>query len=96
MPIYEYRCPEGDTFESSYGIGSAPDAVPCPQCRGTARRRISAPHLSGTNTPAFRLLDSTARSASEPEIITSRIPGPPSGKPRRISSNPLHQKLPRP
>lgn len=95
MATYQYRCPDGTLFEASHPIGEAPDAPPCPDCGQPSRRVISAPHLSKAGSPAFRLIDSTTRSAAEPEIVNSRIPG----SPRRVqpySSNPLHRKLPRP
>lgn len=95
MATYQYRCSDGSLFEESHPIGEAPDAPPCPSCGEPSRRVISAPHLSKAGSPAFRLIDSTNRSAAEPEIVNSRIPG----SPRRVqpySSNPLHRKLPRP
>ncbi|MGO4190571.1 FmdB family zinc ribbon protein [Arthrobacter sp. YAF17] len=95
MATYQYRCPAGTHFEESHPIGRAPEAPPCPACGEPSRRVITAPHLSRTGSPAFRLIDSTNRSAAEPEIVISRIPG----SPRRVqpySSNPSHRKLPRP
>ncbi|WCI08862.1 zinc ribbon domain-containing protein [Arthrobacter sp. OVS8] len=95
MATYEYRCSDGSLFEDSFPIGEAPDALPCPSCGKPSRRLISAPHLSKAGSPAFRLIDSTNRSAAEPEVVNSRIPG----TRRRVqpySSNPLHRKLPRP
>ncbi|XAS65552.1 zinc ribbon domain-containing protein [Micrococcaceae bacterium Sec5.8] len=95
MAIYEYCCPDGSAFEASHPIGEAPDALACPSCGKPSRRKISAPHLSKAGSPAFRLIDSTQRSASEPEIVNSRIPGTPR-RAQPYSSNPLHRKLPRP
>ncbi|HET9349557.1 MAG TPA: zinc ribbon domain-containing protein [Arthrobacter sp.] len=95
MAIYEYLCSDSTRFEASHPIGDAPDTLPCPSCGEPSRRLISVPHLSKTGSPAFRLIDSTQRSAAEPEVVTSQIPG----TPRRVqqySSNPLHRKLPRP
>lgn len=95
MIIYEYCCPDCSSFEVFHQMGDAPQSLACPSCGLPARRMISAPHLSKTGSQAFRLIDATHRSASEPEIVNSQIPG----TPRRIqpySSNPLHRKLPRP
>ena len=95
MATYEYRCSDGSLFEASHPIGSAPATLACPSCGGPSRRVFSAPHLSRAGSGAFRLLDSTQRSAAEPEVVNSRI----AGRPRRAqqySSNPLHQTLPRP
>lgn len=95
MAIYEYRCSDGSRFEASHPLGVAPDILPCPSCGEPSRRVISAPHLSKAGSPAFQLIDSTQRSADEPEVVNARIPG----APRRVqpySANPLHRKLPRP
>lgn len=95
MATYEYRCTDGSVFEASHPIGEAPDILSCPLCGEPSRRVFSAPHLSRTGSAAFRLIDSTRRSAAEPEVVDSRIPG----SPRRAqphTSNPLHRKLPRP
>ncbi|WP_083292339.1 zinc ribbon domain-containing protein [Arthrobacter sp. SW1] len=96
VALYEYRCPTCSDFEATFPMGAAPDTLTCPRCRSNARRRISAPRLSRTGTAAFRLIDSTKRSAYEPDVVTSRNPGSGRGKPRTSSANPLHQKLPRP
>ena len=95
MAIYEYLCPDSTRFEATHPIGDAPDTLPCPSCGRPSRRVFSAPHLSRTGSAAFRLIDSTHRSAAEPEVVSSQLPG----TPRRVqqySSNPLHRKLPRP
>ena len=95
MASYEYRCPDGSLFEASHPIGEAPETLPCPSCGEASRRVFSAPHLSRAGSSAFRLIDSTHRSAAEPEIVNSRVPG----SPRQVqpySANPLHRKLPRP
>ena len=101
MPLYEYRCPhcsttECPTFELLLPMGSAPAAAICPACGGEARRRMSAPNLSQAGSAAFRLLDSTTRSAHEPSVVHSQLPGVRTGRTQRVTVNPLHQKLPRP
>lgn len=95
MATYEYRCPDGSLFETSRPIGQAPDTLACPLCGEPSRRVFSAPHLSRAGSAAFRLIDSTKRSSSEPEIVDSRIPGR-TRQDRPYTSNPLHRKLPRP
>jgi len=77
-------------------MGSAPDTVDCPTCRAPARRLMSAPHLSAAGSAAFGLIDSSARSASEPEVVESALPGRRSGSGAQFTANPLHLKLPRP
>lgn len=95
MPLYEFRCPEGTTFEATYSMADVPGQLSCPACGGMARRRISAPRLSIAGTAAYALVEATKRSAHSPAVVAS--PGPSnSGKAQRYTHNPLHQKLPRP
>ena len=96
MPIYEYSCPQCAAFEVIRPMEAAADVQTCPSCGQEARRKISAPHLSRTGTAAFQLIDSTHRSASEPQVVTGTLPSANSGRTSPYSSNPLHQKLPRP
>src|SRR6188472_2665108 len=43
MPTYEFRCPDGHTFERFYRSISGGEAeVPCPECGKTAKRQMSA------------------------------------------------------
>lgn len=95
VPIYEFTCELCSVFELSYAMGSVPDDVTCPTCHGFARRRISAPNLSSTGSAAFRLVDSTKRSAHEPQVVSTPSPGTRTGATQRFTSNPLHRKLPR-
>ncbi|MBD7995825.1 zinc ribbon domain-containing protein [Arthrobacter sp. Sa2CUA1] len=96
MPLYAYRCPEGRDFEIQAPMGQIREAVPCPDCGQPAARKFTAPHLSRSSSSAYKLIESSARSASEPAVVTS--PGAASGAPRGggITHNPLHRKLPRP
>ena len=42
MPTYEYRCPEGHTFDKFYRkISEAESTLPCPVCGQTAERLVS-------------------------------------------------------
>ncbi|HRO28940.1 MULTISPECIES: FmdB family zinc ribbon protein [Micrococcaceae] len=97
MPLYEFRCPEGTVLEASYSMTSVPDAVDCPDCGAPAARRITSVRLSRAGSAAYRLIESSQRSAAEPEVVTAL---PAAGrKPRegpRYTGNPLHRKLPRP
>lgn len=94
MPLYDFRCPEGTTFEVSFPMSTVPDSTPCPECREPGRRQMGSPRLSIANSTAFKLIESTKRSAFEPEVISGRT-----GATRRATqytTNPLHRKLPRP
>ncbi|MDD1477709.1 FmdB family zinc ribbon protein [Arthrobacter sp. H16F315] len=96
MATYEYRCPSHEVlFESHHPIGEAPETAACPTCGGVSRRVISRPYLSQSGSAAFKLIDTTVRSAAEPQVVNSRIPGAPK-RVQPYTSNPLHQKLPRP
>lgn len=96
MPIYEYRCADCADFELLLPIGTAPNVAACPTCQGDARRRITAPHLSRTGSSTYQLIDAANRSAHEPDVVDSTKPGVRTGKTQRYTTNPLHQKLPRP
>lgn len=94
MPLYDFRCPEGTVFESEYSMLAVPDSMACPDCQQVARRQMSSPRLSIANSSEYKLIDSTKRSAHEPQVVTGRTGA--SKKATRYTSNPLHQKLPRP
>ena len=96
MPLYEFRCPEGTQFEASFSMSRAPQVLECPACGQESRRRISAPKLSISGSAEFKLIDSTKRSAHEPEVVSSRLPASGKAQSSRYTHNPLHQKLPRP
>ncbi|MFZ3451823.1 FmdB family zinc ribbon protein [Arthrobacter sp. 7Tela_A1] len=94
MPLYAYRCSHCSDFELHSPMQQVRDEVPCPDCGGASKRLISAPYLSKASSSAWKLIEGTARTAAEPAVVTS-----PGARPRRSSgttSNPLHQKLPRP
>ncbi len=42
MPVYEYRCTKGHTYEKTEGF-SAPSTQKCTRCSARARRQISMP-----------------------------------------------------
>lgn len=42
MPTYEFRCPDGHTFDRFYrSISGAASEVPCPECGKLATRQLS-------------------------------------------------------
>ncbi|MFP5314050.1 MAG: FmdB family zinc ribbon protein [Actinomycetes bacterium] len=96
MPIYEYICPQCDVFEVIRPMGASSAMDTCPSCGATVRRKISAPHLTRTGSAASKLIESTHRSASEPEVVKGAIPSARARKVQPYSFNPLHKKLPRP
>ncbi|MFT2817238.1 FmdB family zinc ribbon protein [Leifsonia sp. A12D58] len=94
MPLYDFRCPEGTTFETAFPLSAVPDSTMCPECHQPARRQMSSPRLSIATSAEFKLIDSTKRSAHEPEVVSGRTGATKQGT--RYTSNPLHRKLPRP
>ncbi|MDL9946949.1 zinc ribbon domain-containing protein [Gordonia sp. ABSL11-1] len=95
MPTYVYRCDDacGD-FTQRHPMADIPDAASCPECGHDARRVIGSPALGVGDSPAMRLHDATRSTADSPTVVTS-VPGQ-RRKITRVSSNPLHRKLPRP
>ncbi|WP_163646642.1 FmdB family zinc ribbon protein [Mycolicibacterium boenickei] len=74
-------------------MSARPDVIDCPDCQGPARRTIAAPNLGRGSSTAMALQDATRASSDRPAVV----PGPPSGGRRqKVTTNPLHQKLPRP
>ncbi|WP_336658674.1 zinc ribbon domain-containing protein [Leucobacter sp. USHLN153] len=77
-----------------FPMSEVPRLVECRVCGGPAKRAITAPHLSIAGGSAFQLIDRTARSAHEPEVV-DRLPARPKGAAQKVTTNPLHAKLPR-
>ncbi|MUL65648.1 hypothetical protein BOO86_14310 [Mycobacterium sp. CBMA 234] len=94
MPTYAFRCGQGcPDFTEQHPMAVVPDAAECPGCRQQARRRIGAPALGTGATTAMRLQDATRATADKPGVVRSL---PQNARPTRVSTNPLHRKLPRP
>lgn len=94
MPSYSFRCEEGCQYDALFSMTEVPSEMACRACGGLARRAITAPHLSAAGSSAYGLIDSAARSAHEPAVVSSL----PTAGPRRsqpVTRNPLHAKLPR-
>ncbi|WP_109535506.1 FmdB family zinc ribbon protein [Mycobacteroides immunogenum] len=94
MALYQYRCTScGDTARN-FAVATAPNTVPCPGCPEPARRVFGIAGMSRGSSARMRLLDATARSASEPAVVSALPPIMRRSAP--VTSNPLHRKLPRP
>ncbi|GAB94976.1 putative FmdB family regulatory protein [Kineosphaera limosa] len=93
VPTYAYRCPECGDFDRLHPMHEVPDRQICPGCSTPASRRWTAVGLGHGASPAMRALDSAARSASEPSVVSAPPPGE---RGRPISRDPRHAKLPRP
>lgn len=96
VPLYEFSCAACPRFEQAHPMGRVPDVVDCPRCHQPARRVMSAPHLSAAGSAAYRLVEASAQSAVEPEVVRSVQPGRRAGPAQPVTTNPLHRKLPRP
>ncbi|WP_312180927.1 zinc ribbon domain-containing protein [Arthrobacter sp.] len=96
MPLYVYRCPDCRDFEILAAMGQVRDSVSCPGCGRPAARRFTAPHLSRSSSSAYKLIEGAARSASEPAVVSSVGGAARASRGGGITTNPLHQKLPRP
>lgn len=97
MPLYDYKCPAGDVSEVFFTMQEKPDAIACPLCGKQATSMPPAIGPSKINSPQMRALDATRATAEAPKVVTS-LSGKPTGthRPTPLSTNPLHQKLPRP
>ncbi|CRZ13665.1 zinc ribbon domain-containing protein [Mycolicibacterium neworleansense] len=74
-------------------MSARPDVIDCPNCLGPARRTIAAPNLGRGGSTAMALQDATRASADHPAVTTGPLPA---GRRQKVTTNPLHQKLPRP
>lgn len=97
MPLYDFRCPDGDVSEAFFSMQDKPDTITCPECGQDAASAMPAIAPSSPNSQNMRILDATKATAERPEVVHSV-----SGKrtaprqPTAVSSNPLHHKLPKP
>ncbi|WP_053382543.1 FmdB family zinc ribbon protein [Leucobacter celer] len=94
MPSYSFQCSEGCRFDALYPMSEVPRETSCRVCGGSAKRAITAPHLSVAGGSAYRLIDDAARSAHEPAVV-DRLPARGPGRSQPVTTNPLHAKLPR-
>lgn len=93
MPSYEFTCRRGcGSFDRSFSMSAVPAVTTCPDCGAASRRRFGGAALVHSGSAATRLLDATARTASEPAVVTA----PPPLRAAPVSRNPLHRQLPRP
>jgi len=95
MALYGYVCPAHGATERPFPLGGAPPGVPCPVCGAAARRVFSGAVLTGTHRRAVALLDATARTASEPTVVSS-LPSRPVSRRRPPPPRAGLPQLPRP
>ncbi|HEY8946266.1 MAG TPA: zinc ribbon domain-containing protein [Polyangiaceae bacterium] len=69
MPIYEYECGPHGTFELERSMAESSAGAPCPTCRETARRIVSAPNLGNLPRSTVRALDRNEKNRHEPRLV---------------------------
>ncbi|NVN52096.1 zinc ribbon domain-containing protein [Mycolicibacterium hippocampi] len=95
MPSYTFRCRQDCVdFVEQHPIAAPPDTAACPECGDPARRMIGKPALGAGGSSQMRLQDATRASAESPDVVTNIPAG--NRRATRVSTNPLHRKLPRP
>ena len=93
MPIYEFRCTQCGDFEATHPMSTAPKKQPCPVCGEDARKLFSPANLSTLNSSRARAIDSAARTAETPDVVSGPVGR---GRPIPTTNDPRHLKLPRP
>src|SRR5699024_12590834 len=94
MPLYDYRCPEGDVVEKFFSMHDKPDTVSCPQCGQTAASLIPAVGPSQMRSRAMRALDATKATADTPQVVNA-VSGTRTGRyrPTTVNHNPTHYTI---
>lgn len=94
MPSYSYRCTAGCIYDARFDMAAVPREMECRVCGSEAHKLITAPYLSRAGGSALGLIESSARSAHEPEVV-SQLPQQGRKRTQPVTTNPMHQKLPR-
>ncbi|WP_309568827.1 zinc ribbon domain-containing protein [Rhodococcus pyridinivorans] len=96
MPMYEFRCADCGPFDVSVPMSEVSASAPCPRCEQQSRRSLTPPRLGRGDSAAMRLHDATARTASEPDVVSGSLPGVSRRPSRPVTTDPRHRTLPRP
>jgi hypothetical protein len=96
MATYVFRCAEDGVFEVRCPMGSAGRTAPCPACSAEGVRVYAAPMLGLADRRLGGMIDRTAKTRWEPEVVTSIPPGGRRRRPNVTPSDPALRKLPRP
>src|SRR4051794_24371888 len=77
MPTYEYRCPDGHTFERRAKMSEAASELPCPECGKPATRQLSGGAGLVFKGSGFYLTDygKNAHRGTRPEAAPSGASG---------------------
>ena len=96
MAVYQFTCGEHGATEHEATIGTAPQAVPCPDCGRQARRVFSAPMLGRLPRATTTAVERAERSGDEPDVVTSIPPRTGRAAQQHYTHNPAHRRLPKP
>jgi putative FmdB family regulatory protein len=94
LPTYGYRCRCCGGFDLMRPMAQAAATAPCPDCGEASSRVFRAPALRVLDPGLRRALDTEARSAVAPQVVSS-VPGR-SRRTTPITTDPRHARLPRP
>jgi putative FmdB family regulatory protein len=92
MPTYGYACAICGTFEVIRTMAAAGAPAECPDCGQPGRRRFTPPALRSVSPGLRRALDTQARSANAPDVVTAP---PPSGRRQPRVTDSRQTRLPR-
>ena len=93
MPSYEYTCGDCGPFTVHLSMQDVTPTADCPTCDCRARRVYTAPSTRRTAPGLRRALDAQEASRHEPPVVEAIPPRRGRGN---VTTNPLHQRLPRP
>ncbi len=94
MPTYGYACATCGPFEVIRPMAAAGAPAECPGCGGMGRRLFAAPALRSLAPGLRHALDTQARSADAPDVVTTLPPRTGRRQPR--VTDPRQARLPRP
>lgn len=94
MPLYLFACPNCGQFDHSCAMRDVAETTACPRCAKVARRRWTTPATQLVATGVRAALDAQDASRHEPQVVGA-VPADPA-RPRRVTTDPRHRRLPRP
>lgn len=74
MPLYEYKCPHGHTFEIFSGMSSVRSEEPCPDHVAVARRHFSPRSIANFSEDRLRLWRNTQQGGRYSNALGCEMP----------------------
>lgn len=97
MTTYEYRCDhDGESFELSVPLGTAPPSISCELCGGEARRVFSKPMLTSPRRGLATMIERAEKTRTDPDVVTSVPAAGPGKRTPVLPLTPTLRRLPRP